>query len=98
MSLDPKNLKAASLEDLHAASLAISAERDASHALLKAVNDEITIRENMDARVGHIEHLSDEELDRALAERTARRAKAQDISHAGDVPSAEVVAVPGAAQ
>lgn len=91
MTIDIKNLKDANLEDLQRESTSIARQLTAGRDILKAVNDEITLRENLDHRVKGIENLSDVELDRALEERAARRAKAQSVSGAGDVPSQEAV-------
>jgi hypothetical protein len=91
MEIDIKNLKDVKLEDLKAESAKISQSLAAARAVLRAINNEITIRENVDLRVKHIENLSDEELARVLEERGTRRAKAQSISGAGDVASSEVV-------
>ncbi len=84
MAIDIKNLKDANLEDLHRESRAIATQLAAGRDILKAVNDEITIRENMDLRVKPLEGMSDSDLERALEERKARRAKAQSAwSQAG---------------
>jgi hypothetical protein len=91
MAIDIKNLKDEKLEDLKAESAKISKSLAEHRAVLRAINNEITIRENVDLRVKHVENLSDEELARVLEERSTRRAKAQSISGAGDVKSEEVV-------
>lgn len=91
MAIDLKNLKEANLEDLNRESKKLSAEVASMRSVLKAINNEISIRENLSVRVKHVENLSDDELDRVLEERTARRAKVQSISGAGGVVSEEQV-------
>lgn len=91
MAIDIKNLKDAKLEDLHSESATLAKQLAAGRGILKAINDEITVRENLDMRVRHVENLSDEELSRMLTERTARRAKAQGVTAAGNVKSGETV-------